>query len=72
MAEARLTDPSKDYQVDFVFKEESTAKAAQSLLSENGFMFKISKRKNHFVVYTKQSEIIEVLLATAGAQNSCL
>ena len=72
VAEARLTDPSKDYQVDFVFKEERTAKAAQNLLSENGFMFKISKRKNHFVVYTKQSEIIEDLLATVGAQNSCL
>ena len=42
------------------------------ILQENDFDFKLTKRKNSFVVYTGNSNTIEIFLATVGAQLSFL
>ncbi len=72
IAKAILTNPEKGYSLEFVFKNEAKAKIILDKLQNLDFNFKLTKRRNQFVVYTKQSEVIEDVLALVRAQNACL
>ncbi len=67
-----LTDPAKEYQLEFTISDENDAARLLAALYRKGFVFKLSQRRNLFVVYTRNSETIEDFLATIGAQNTCL
>ena len=67
-----VNDPSKGYKLEFSYKDEDKAKKIDEILKENDFDFKLTKRKNSFVVYTGNSNTIEIFLATVGAQLSFL
>ena len=67
-----VSDPAKEYQLEFVISDEDKAAKLLATLYRNGFIFKISQRRKSFVVYTRNSETIEDFLATIGAQSTCL
>ncbi|MBE6894108.1 MAG: DNA-binding protein WhiA [Ruminococcaceae bacterium] len=67
-----LSDPEKEYQLEFTIADEDMAAKLLATLYRKNFEFKISQRRKGFVVYTRNSETIEDFLATIGAQNTCL
>lgn len=67
-----LSDPEKEYQLEFTIADEDKAAKLLATLYRRNFVFKISQRRKGFVVYTRNSETIEDFLATIGAQNTCL
>ncbi|MEG1895599.1 MAG: DNA-binding protein WhiA, partial [Oscillospiraceae bacterium] len=67
-----LSDPSKEYQLEFVLEKQAKARQLADCFESIGFNFKVVQRRNEFVVYTKQSETVEDFLATVGAQTMCL
>lgn len=67
-----VSNPSKEYQLEFVFSAEDKAAKILALLYRCGFVFKITQRRKDFIVYTRNSETIEDFMATIGAQSSCL
>ncbi len=69
---AILTNPKKSYSLEFVLKEEEKADIIINKFSAFDFEIKKTKRNDNFVLYTKQSEVIEEILALVGAQNACL
>ncbi|MBQ7816338.1 MAG: DNA-binding protein WhiA [Oscillospiraceae bacterium] len=67
-----LSDPEKEYQLEFTIADEDMAAKLLATLYRKNFVFKISQRRKGFVVYTRNSETIEDFLATIGAQSTCL
>ena len=67
-----LSDPEKEYQLEFTIADEDMAAKLLATLYRKNFEFKISQRRKGFVVYTRNSETIEDFLATIGAQSTCL
>lgn len=67
-----VSDPNKEYQLEFVLSDENKAAKLLALFYRQGFVFKITQRRKGFVVYTRNSEVIEDFLATIGAQTTCL
>lgn len=67
-----LSDPEKEYQLEFTINNEDKAAKLLASLYRKNFEFKITQRRKGFVVYTRNSETIEDFLATIGAQNACL
>lgn len=67
-----VTDPSKNYHLEFSEKEYAHAYGIKQILSELGISAKITERKNRFVVYIKDSEQISDLLGIMSAHLSLL
>lgn len=67
-----LSDPTKEYQLEFIINSQEKAEQLIECFKGAGFNFKTTKRRNDFIVYTKQSETVEDFLATIGAQAMCL
>jgi len=63
---------STGYHLEFVFSMYGTAEYAVDLLVSYGFLPKVIKRKENWVIYFKQSEEIKNLLAYMGAGKSVL
>ncbi|MBE6810103.1 MAG: DNA-binding protein WhiA [Ruminococcaceae bacterium] len=63
----QMSDPEKDYRVDFSVKSEALAYELRDILSRHEVKANISTRGNGFVVYIKRSEMIINLLALMGA-----
>ena len=63
---------SKGYNLEFVFKYESTANLLLTLLKDYDFELKKIKRQNLYVVYTKNSGVICDLLVKLGASYTAL
>ncbi len=63
----QMSDPEKDYRVDFPVKSEALAHELRDILSRHEVKANISTRGNGFVVYIKRSEMIINLLALMGA-----
>ncbi|MEG2928734.1 MAG: DNA-binding protein WhiA [Oscillospiraceae bacterium] len=72
VADGILSDPSKEYQLEFVLGDNAKAQQLADCFEGLGFSFKVTPRRREMVVYTKQSETIEDFLATVGAQTMCL
>lgn len=65
-----VTDPAKRYHLDFSFNSDENAKTLVHVLELAGFTAKISKRKDKFIVYFKDSDTISDILAYIGATTS--
>ncbi len=62
-----LVDPNKNYNIEFITPGESVCDDFKIFLEEVGFEFKKTERKNSFVLYSKQSDIICDTLSLIGA-----
>lgn len=65
-----VTDPGKNYHLDFTFPAEETALAMQEILMACGFSFGASVRRGKYVIYMKNSTDIEDFLVFIGAQTA--
>lgn len=65
-----ISDPEKNYHMEFVANNEDYAYELSDLINSMGFNSKIVARKNYFVVYLKESEQISDLLTIMGANNA--
>ena len=62
-----VTDPAKSYQLDFAFADENAATFARECLSEAGFSFGESRRREKTVLWLRESGAVEDFLAFMGA-----
>ena len=67
-----ISDPEKNYHMEFVANHEDYANSLKDLINSLGFNSKIVARKNSFVVYLKESEQISDLLSMIGAYQALL
>lgn len=67
-----VSDPEKNYHLEFVTNNEDYASSLRDLINSMGFNSKIVARKNSFVVYLKESEQISDLLSVIGAYQALL
>ena len=68
-----VSDPKKKgYQIEFVFNKFEYAKNLISLLKNIDINLKYIKRKEQYVIYTKDSATITELLGNIGAHNAVL
>lgn len=67
-----ISDPEKNYHLEFVTTNEEFADSLKDLINSMGFNAKIVSRKNNYVVYLKESEQISDLLSIIGAHNALL
>lgn len=65
----QMSDPFKNYHVEFVIRDLSLALQFYHLLVENGLSPKRSMRRNSMVIYFNQSETIEEILTLMGATS---
>ncbi|MGL5328897.1 MAG: DNA-binding protein WhiA [Peptostreptococcaceae bacterium] len=65
-----ISDPEKNYHMEFVTNSEEFASSLRDLINSLGFNSKIISRKNNYVVYLKESEQISDLLSIIGAHNA--
>ncbi len=64
-----MTDPEKQYHLDFTFRHESERDYAAEVLTEGGFEPKLSTRKEKYLAYFKGSASIEDFLVYIGASS---
>lgn len=67
-----ISDPDKNYHLEFVASNEDFAEALMDLINSLGFNSKIVCRKNSYVVYLKESEQISDLLSIIGGFQALL
>ena len=72
LACAAMTAPEKSYQLEFVTPYLHLGDDLLNLLRDLDVMPKMTKRRSNYVVYLKNSEAIEDVLMTLGAQKSAL
>ena len=64
---AILVDPNKNYNLEFIAPSESVCEDFKIFLNQIGFDLKKTERKNNFVLYSKQSDVICDILSMVGA-----
>lgn len=67
-----VSDPSKDYHLEFCVLQEQLADDLVTLLKSFGLEFRVSMRRGFYVVYVKGSENIEDVLTFMGAESATL
>lgn len=67
-----VTDPQKEYHMEFDTRSRENAERLQSFLEYDGFSSKITSRKGYYVVYIKGSEEIADILGYMGAPQGAL
>ena len=67
-----VTDPAKNYHLEFATAHRSVSRETFSILLELGFQAKESTRSGNYINYFKQSEVMEDLLTTLGAPVSAM
>ncbi len=67
-----ITEPIKEYHLEFVVPYYDLTQDLLSLLTEVGINAKYTERKNMYVIYLKGSEAIEDLLTLMGATMSSI
>ena len=67
LAGGSITDPGKGYHMEFITSHYSVSREACAILRELGFNPGEVARGGNYVIYFKQSEVIEDLLTTLGA-----
>lgn len=72
LAGGNLSEPEKEYRIEFSFKEKELAKQFKELLILRGFALNITERAGKWVLYTKDSNTIEDLLTFMGAGGETL
>ncbi len=72
LAGGNVSDPEKEYRAEFSFKANETAADFIGILDSKGLEFTMTYRAGKFLVYTKNSTVIEELMAYIGAGNETL
>ena len=72
LSSANISDPQKDYHLEFVLSEKNTAAFMMQLLHELDLNFKQMIRRGLCVVYSKDSRSIEELLTMVGATKGMM
>ena len=72
MAAGTITDPNKNYHLEFSASGHKLCEDLVKILLEAGFSAKLAKRRGNSVVYFKDSESIEDLLTFMGAPSSSM
>lgn len=73
MACGSVTDPGKEYHLDFTVEHEQLANDLRKLIGTfDDLEGKITRRKDKYVVYMKKSEYISDMLALMGADSAVL
>lgn len=72
MGGGSISNPGKNYHLEFVTNNEEYANSLKDLINEFSFNSKVVLRKNNYVVYLKESEQISDLLSIIGAHNALL
>lgn len=67
LAGGAVTDPEKDYHLEWVTGHPGVGRAMPVILREMGFETKQATRKGNYVTYVKQSELLEDVLTALGA-----
>ncbi len=67
-----VSNPEKNYHLEFNVKDKSEAEKLCGLLKDEGFSSKVTYRKGNYIVYIKECETIADLLGFMGAGNSAL
>ena len=62
-----VTNPEKRYHLELVTDHYNVSREACTILLELGFTPKTTDRNGHYIIYFKQSDVIEDLLTTIGA-----
>ena len=62
---------STSYHLEFVFSKYQTASCVAELLSEVGFLPKLTERKESFIIYFKNGDEISDILFYLGAKKRC-
>ena len=70
LASGSITDPEKSYLLELSFASQDKQMELKSFLNEVGFDFKSRERFGKYVLYTKNSEIIEDFMAKVGATSA--
>lgn len=65
-----IVDPQKEYHLEFNLSNEDISDNLIYLLSEFDLKYKVTKRAKNYVVYVKESSMIEETIARLGATNS--
>ena len=65
-----VTDPSKQYHLEFAFDTAEERTSVYDILYEHGFEMKDSVRKGRYILYVKDSSKIEDLFAMIGATTA--
>ncbi|NLK94291.1 MAG: DNA-binding protein WhiA [Clostridiales bacterium] len=65
-----ITNPEKNYHLEFVTHSEEYANSLSKLINEFGLKSKVIQRKNSFIIYLKEGEQIVDLLNIIGAHTS--
>ena len=64
-----ITDPNKRYHLEFSFYDLKNAKEIIDRLEKQDMNFKLTQRKSKYIVYTKNSSVIEDFFAFIGANS---
>lgn len=72
LAGGAVTDPEKDYHLEWVTSHRAVGRAFPVILRELGFETKQAVRKANYVTYIKQSEKLEDMLTALGAGVSAM
>ena len=67
-----VADPEKNYHLEFVTTNQSFAEFFTQQLASCGYIAGMTARKNHFVIYLKDSEAIAELLGLIGAGTTMM
>lgn len=69
LASGSVSDPAKSYHMEIPTESEFRAKEISKLVNSFGLKSKVSKRKNRYIVYLKESEQISDFLNIIGASS---
>lgn len=72
LAGGSVTDPEKQYHLELVTDHYNVSKETYSLLLDMGFSPKSTSRGGNYIIYFKNSEIIEDFLTSIGAPLSAM
>lgn len=72
LAAGNVSDPEKEYRIEFSFKDEFLAEQIRTLLKAKGFTLGVTSRAGKTVLYTKDSNTVEDILTFMGAGNETL
>lgn len=72
LACGNINNPEKEYRAEFSVKERRLADELSELLKKHGIIMKITARNKGFVLYTKESGMIEDILTLIGAPHRTL
>ena len=67
LAGGSVTDPEKRYHLELSTTHRNASREMENLLQDMDLLAKLTERKGNYVLYFKQSEIIETVLTTMGA-----